>query len=113
METVIQVPAWAYDFCYYYLFFAIIIAVSSLWSIAHLIMLPSTIKKSLSVPWLIVTMLMSGIVTIVLTMMQFWVCRSALEPRKKEAFASMCGNDMECKQSNCNCGGRGRCGNCS
>ncbi len=111
MESVIQVPSWAYDFCYYYYFAAIVVAALSLWSIVHLLMLPSAIKKSMSVPWLVLTMLLSGIVSVVLMMMQFWICRSALDPRKKETFATMCGNGEDC-QNSCTCGGRGTCGRC-
>lgn len=118
MDAIIRVPTWAYDFCYYYLIVAIFVAVATVYSVVLLVASP--IKKKI-VP--ILTLLSSGVVTVVLTMMQFWVCRSALAPTTKqvataEKFATMCANDKDCQAATsdttatCTCGGRGMCTGC-
>ena len=121
MDTFIKVPSWAYDFCYYHFFVAIIIVVSSLWSLVQLMLIPSAAKKQFPVIRVALTIVLSGIVTVVLLMMQFWVCRSALAPGRnvsKEQFATMCKNDKDCHldssdtTSSCTCGERGLCGGC-
>lgn len=133
MESIIRVPAWAYDFCYYNLAMAALVVVATLYSVVLLLLAPglSFMKKFFP----ILTLLSSGLVTVVLTMMNFWVCRSALAPNKNketfrdrpsapggrfgsETFAVMCANDKDCQAAStdtsksCTCGGRGVCGGC-
>ena len=116
MESIIRVPAWAYDFCYYNLAMAALVVVATLYSVVLLLLAPglSFMKKFFP----ILTLLSSGLVTVVLTMMNFWVCRSALAPKKQEPFAVMCANDKDCQAAStdtsksCTCGGRGVCGGC-
>ena len=125
LDAFIKVPSWAYDFCYYHFFLALIIVVSSLWSLVSLFFLPASVKKQTPYVWISValTIILSGIVTVVLTMMQFWVCRSALAPGRvqrdtKELFATMCKENKDCQavssdtDAGCTCGGRGVCGGC-
>ena len=78
---VVKVPAWAYDFCYYYLAVAAVVVVYSLFTLGRLVMLPSLVKKAVPVTAVAVSLILSGAVTVLLTMMQFLVCRSELAPR--------------------------------
>jgi hypothetical protein len=117
MEAVLDAPAWAYDFCYYYAFVAAIVVVSTVYSLVKLMMLPSLAKKFLPMTSLTLTLILSAVVTVVLTMMQFWICRGALRP--KEKFAVRCSGTSECtdvmglpQNSDCTCGARGFCGGC-
>jgi len=122
MNMLIQVPSWAYDFCYYYLAVAAVIAVFSVYTIAKLFMLPSLVKKVIPTTMVALSLLLSGGVSIILTMMQFWICRSALAPRvMKEKFAVACNNTGDCLAvagtqpagSLCTCGDRGLCAGCT
>lgn len=90
MDAVVSVPSWAYDFCYYYLALAVVSGVFTVTIVVSLLMLPASARKSLPSPlWVMVgAMMLNGLVTVVLTMMQFWICRSALSPSKKEGFLS-------------------------
>jgi hypothetical protein len=93
MDAVVSVPSWAYDFCYYYLALAVVSGVFTVTTLVSLFMLPASVRKSLPYPvWVMVAvLLLNGLVTVVLTMMQFWICRSALNPSvvaKMEGFLS-------------------------
>jgi len=88
LNMVVQVPAWAYDFCFYYLAVAAVVVVYSLYSLVQLFMLPALVKKVVPVTSIAIALVLSGAVTALLTMMQFWVCRSALAPHTAEKFAS-------------------------
>ena len=116
-NAVVTVPSWAYDFCYYYLAAAAVVVVYSVYSIVTVMMLPASIKKAVPVVSMVTALLLSGIVSSVLVMMQFWICRSALRPVEK--FASSCGSAADCvasagapQDSTCICGERGFCGGC-
>ena len=119
LNMVVKVPVWAYDFCYYYLAVAGVVVVYSLYSIVQLLLLPAAVQKVVPVFAVAFALLVSGSVTVLLTMMQFWVCRSALEPR--ERFADKCKSDDDCTAlagtqrsgAPCTCGGRGFCGGCT
>jgi hypothetical protein len=119
LNMVVKVPAWAYDFCYYYLAVAGVVVVYSLYSVVQLLMLPAAVQKVVPVFAVAFSLLISGGVTLLLTLMQFWVCRSALAPR--ENFADKCQTDADCTAiagaqppgSLCTCGGRGFCGGCT
>jgi hypothetical protein len=121
LNNIITVPSWAYDFCYYYFFVAVLVVITTVVTIFQLVFLPAIVKKSAPVTITIVALILSSIVTSVLAMMQFWICRSALKPSKavNENFAVKCENPSDCKAvmgsnqgENCVCGGRGLCGGC-
>lgn len=118
LNAVVQVPSWAYDFCYYYLAVAALVVVTTLWGVVKMLALPGIVKKFIPATGIILSLLLSGAVTTVLAMMQFWVCRSALKP-STEKFAVACSSDADCtavmgtpQNSLCSCGGRGFCGGC-
>jgi hypothetical protein len=118
-NAIVRVPSWAYDFCYYYLAAAAVVVVYSLYSIVSLLLLPASVKKGVPVASIIIALILSGMVSSVLVMMQFWICRSALAPSKVEKFAVACANDGDCAASaglpqdaGCTCGARGHCGGC-
>lgn len=120
LNKLVQVPSWAYDFCYYYLAVAAVIVVYSLYSIVILYSLPSIVQKIVPVTSISIALLLSGAVTVLLTMMQFWICRSALAPRTLlEKFAVSCKNTGDCLavagsgSSSCTCGSRGFCAGCT
>jgi len=118
----VQVPSWAYDFCYYYLAVAAVVVVYSLYSIFQLLTLPAVVQKVVPVASLSISLLISGVVATLLTMMQFWICRSALAPKKlAEKFAVQCKTSEDClavagtqnsNKSGCACGERGLCAGC-
>lgn len=116
-QAIIKVPSWAYDFCFYYMAAAAVVVVYSLYMITQLLMLSDAAKKGVPVIGLIVVLLLSGTVSTVLTLMQFWICRSAL--RRPEAFAVKCASAADCvvaggppQGADCTCGERGVCGGC-
>jgi hypothetical protein len=134
LNHVIAVPSWAYDFCYYYLAVAAIIAVYGVWALIKIFMLPGFVKKFVPMTTLTISIVLSTGLALVLTMMQFWICRSSLRPGAEkfanhgkgsgsmmaEKFAVTCANDADCTAvmgtqpagSLCSCGGRGFCGGC-
>lgn len=118
LNMFIQVPSWAYDFCFYYMALAAVVIVSSVWTLIKLFMLPAVILKSVPFVTLVIALLLSTVVSVVLIMMQFWVCRSALAPRV-EKFADKCKSNADCLAINgpqnsdlCTCGARGVCAGC-
>lgn len=119
LNRIIQVPAWAYDFCYYYLAVAAIVVIFTLYSLWKLFMLPNIVKRFVPTATMGFSLILSGAVTVLLTMMQFWICRSALIPASKEGFASKCSSDTDCQAINgpqgglCTCGARGVCAGCT
>ena len=142
LNKLVQVPSWAYDFCYYYLAVAAVIVVYSLYSIVILYSLPSIVQKIVPVTSISIALLLSGAVTVLLTMMQFWICRSALKPQSRvldavaqaasamlpsrgsgtqEGFAVQCSSLSDCTavmgtpqpSGFCECGERGVCGGCT
>ena len=133
VQRIIAVPSWAYDFCYYYFAVAVIVAVYGIWALVKLFTLPGFVKKFIPSTTLAISIILSSGLAVVLTLMQFWVCRSALKPgsekfanaakmgmKTKEKFAVACANDGDCTAvmgtqpagSLCTCGGRGFCGGC-
>ena len=137
LDMFVKVPSWAYDFCYYYLAVAAVVVVYSLYSIFQLFMLPAVVQKVVPVASLTIALLISGVVATLLTMMQFWICRSALAPKKEkfacqkmkdtregpvgvEEFAVQCQKSEDCLavagtqngKSDCACGARGLCAGC-
>lgn len=101
MDAVTTPPSWAYDFCYYFLGAAAVITVASIYSLVLLWSMPS--KKGVPIVWVSVNIVASAVVAVVLTMMQFWVCRSALAPKTVERFFA---------GAECSCGGAGTCPVC-
>ena len=120
LNSLITVPSWAYSFCYYFLVLAVLLAGLSLWSVLELILMPSSLRKSLPMMSMILRIVLNGAVAVVLFMMNFWICRSALKPVVKEKFAVRCSGTGDClavmgtqpEGSLCSCGGRGLCGGC-
>ena len=76
-----EVPAWAYDFCYYYMAIAVITAFYGAYAIYRMFSLPNIVKKFVPTTILTLSIALGAILSVVLSMMQFWICRSALEPR--------------------------------
>jgi hypothetical protein len=114
-NKIVAVPTWAYDLCYYYLAVAAIVVAYTVYALFRLFMLPGVVKKFVPVITLAIGLILSGGVTAVLTMMQFWICRSALSPsvvkekfanhdgEKKqgtEQFAVRCSSDADCLSVN-------------
>lgn len=137
LNRIVAVPAWAYDFCWFYFAVAVLILVNSVWALWRLFSLPSLVKKVIPTTSITIAILLSGAFSIVLSMMQFWICRRSLAPAgKKETFADLrkkgmlsgvaekfavaCSTDADCTAvtgsqpagSLCSCGGRGFCGGC-
>jgi hypothetical protein len=125
LKRVVEVPAWAYDVCWYYFAIAAIMTVYAVWGIFKIATLPGIVKRFVPTTALIIGTALSSAVVILLTMMQFWICRSALAPAKaaagskKEPFAVACKSGTDCtavmgtpQGSMCTCGGRGFCGGC-
>lgn len=125
LNAVIQVPSWAYDFCYYYFAVAAIVALYSVYSLVQLFLMPGAYRRVVPFVSTILALALSSLVSIVLALMQFWVCRSALKPSagaataKKETFAVACKSNEDCtavtgtpQGATCTCGGRGFCGGC-
>ncbi len=131
LKAVITVPSWAYDFCYYYFAMAVIVALYGLYALLQLFTLPGMIKKFVPTTTIAIGLILSIGLSVVLSLMQFWICRSALAPRGKEGFvakgksgkehfAVACSSDTDCQAvmgtpqgSGCACGGRGLCGGCT
>jgi hypothetical protein len=127
MNMVLETPSWAYDFCYYYAFVAAIVVVTSVYSLVQLFMLPALAKKFLPMTSLTVSLILSAIVSVVLTMMQFWICRGALKTKENfaakanakavEKFAANCQSGEDCtaimgtpQPNYAVCGDRKKCG---
>jgi hypothetical protein len=126
MDTVfymLETPSWAYDFCYYYAFVAAIVVVMTVYSIVQLFMLPALVRKFLPLTQLTLSMVLSAIVSVVLTLMQFWICRGALKTKENfaskalEKFAANCQSGEDCtaimgtpQPSYSECGARKKCG---
>jgi hypothetical protein len=100
-NKIVAVPSWAYDLCYYYLAVALIIVAYTLYALFRLVMLPGVVKKFVPVITLSIGLILSGGVAAVLTMMQFWICRSALSPAQvREKFTNHNGGNGQQKKSN-------------
>ncbi len=119
LNAVIQVPSWAYDFCYYYFAVAVIIALYAIYTLVQLFLMPGAYKRVVPFISTVLALSLSSVVSIVLALMQFWVCRSALKPSKAEGFEIKCSSDADCaavtgtpQGPGCSCGGRGLCGGC-
>ena len=116
VNTILAVPSWAYDFCYYYFFVAALVVLTTVVTIFQLVFLPAIVRKNAPVALTVLALVLSAVVTSVLAMMQFWICRSALKP--KENFAVKCEKPSDCKAvmgaqgASCECGARGLCGGC-
>ena len=98
-------------------------ALYSVYTIVQLFLMPGAYKRVVPFVSTVLALGLSSLVSIVLALMQFWVCRSALKPAaaeaKKEAFAVACKSGEDCtavagtpQGSTCACGGRGVCGGC-
>lgn len=120
-KSVVAQPAWAFDFCYYFLAAAVVTAIYGVYVIFQMMTLPGLIKRLVPTTSVTIALVLAIALSVVLSMMQFWICRSALAPggAKAEKFAVKCGNDADCQAvggmpqgPSCACGGRGLCGGC-
>ena len=116
MDTLLALakpPTWAADLCWYYFAVAALVAVYGLWAVVRLFTLPSTVQKNVPVWLLAVGILLSSGVAVVLTLLQFWICRGALAPAAtKERFAVALGAMGQPQGEGCedaSGGQRGRC----
>lgn len=80
INTMIQIPSWAYDFCYYYFAVAVLIALFSIYAIVQLFLMPNSYRRVIPFVSTVIAMSLSSIISVVLALMQFWVCRAALKP---------------------------------
>ena len=117
VASIVNTPSWAYDLCWYYFAVAAIIAIAGVWSVVNAFMQPAAMQKGL-LPMVLTTILSVG-VTVVLALLQFWICRGALASSRKEKFAVNCKSRDDCtavmgepQPEECECGGRGYCGGC-
>ena len=121
LNMIVNVPSWAYDFCYYYLAVAAVVTVFTIYTLARIAFLPSIVHKVVPTTEIVINLVVSSLVTLLLMTMQFWICRSALKPSKVEKFAVTCGKEEDCtavagtqrEGSPCTCGARGFCGGCA
>ena len=119
-KSLIAQPSWAYDFCYYFLAAAIVTAVYALYAIVRVFSLPGLVKRFVPATTVTIALVLTSALSVVLAMMQFWMCRSALAPARTEKFAVKCSSTQDChavgglpQGSTCECGGRGLCGGCT
>jgi hypothetical protein len=98
VKSVIAQPAWAHDFCYYFLAAAVVTAVYGIYVIFQMMTLPGLIKRLVPTTSVTIALVLSIGLSVVLSMMQFWICRSALAPSdtKAEKFAVKCASDADC-----------------
>jgi hypothetical protein len=119
VKSIVAQPSWAHDFCYYFLAAAVVTAVYGVYVIFQMMTLPGLIKRLVPTTSVTIALVLAIGLSVVLSMMQFWICRSALAPAKAEKFAVKCGSDVDCQAvagmpqgATCACGGRGLCGGC-
>lgn len=117
MEAILNVPSWAPTVCYVYAVAAAIVVIQGIWILFQVFTTPSVVHKFIPMISLAIYVILSTLVVGVMTMMQFWICRSALVP--KEKFATKCETVADCtavagvpQRDTCTCGGRGFCGGC-
>jgi hypothetical protein len=80
LNAIVAVPRWAYDFCNYYLIMAAIMVLYGVYALFKLFTLPGMIKKFIPTTTIAIGLILSIALSVVLSMMQFWICRSALAP---------------------------------
>lgn len=120
LNRIVAIPAWAYDFCWFYFAAAVLVFINAVWAVWRVFSLPGLVRKVLPTTSIVVGLLLSGALTVVLAMMQFWICRGALAPKVSEKFAVACVSGGDCTAvmgtqppgSACTCGARGFCASC-
>jgi hypothetical protein len=80
VKKLIEQPTWAFEFCYYFLAAAAIIAFYGIYTLFHIFTLPSIVQKFVPTTMVALSITLSVILSVVLAMMQFWICRAALAP---------------------------------
>jgi hypothetical protein len=120
-SSVVNTPSWAKDLCWYYFAVAALMAVYGLWALIHLF--TTVAKKGVSVWPLAIGVILSVGVTVILALLQFWICRGALGAAAKEKFAVQCNSKEDClavtgnpQGATCDClkrGSTGHCGGCT
>lgn len=78
VKNLIAQPTWAFDFCYYFLAAAAIIAVYGIYTLVQIFTLPAIVQKFVPTTMVALSITFSVILSVVLAMMQFWICRAAL-----------------------------------
>jgi hypothetical protein len=88
IQAMLATPSWAYTACYYYAAVAAILVLNAAYALFRLFSVPSAIKRLVPTMTMSVALILSSLFIIVLTMMQFWICRGALAPARatKEGF---------------------------
>ena len=84
IKKLIEKPAWAYDFCYYFLAAAAVIAIYGVYTMIRLFTLPTIVQKFVPTTMIALSITFSVILSVILAMMQFWICRTALVPVEKK-----------------------------
>ena len=118
--AILRVPLWAYDMCYYYLAIAIVVMLTSVTGIVAILLVPGAMKTLMPTMGMVAWFIITGVTSVVISMMQFWICRSALRPGR-EGFAVKCSSVADCTgvmgtpqpSGLCECGARGLCGGCT
>jgi len=130
LSSLVNTPSWAKDLCWYYFAVAVLVAVYGVWVIVNLVLLPSSVQKNIPVISMVIGTIFSVGVTVVLTLLQFWICRGALgsgsgsgSGSMKEKFAVQCNSKDDCtavtgqpQGATCDClkrGSEGHCGGCT
>lgn len=120
LNMIITVPSWAYDFCFYYVAVAAVVTIFSLYTIVRVLLFPTPLMKEIGGLGIVLNIVLATGVSVLLTMMQFWICRGALKPTT-ESFAVTCNKTedctavagTQCEGSLCTCGDRGFCAGCT
>lgn len=114
--NVIQPPTWVASGCYIFLAIAIVLAVYAVYNVFVLYGLPASVVKGIPLLPVAISLLLSAGLSILLAMMQFWIC-STVFPAKTEAFAVPCKTNEDCsavmgapQRDYAACGARGTCG---
>jgi hypothetical protein len=123
LQSFLQVPSWAINFCPIYLIVAAVAVLSNLSVLVSMAFMGSASLRALSgvtnmsIAGIVVTLLLNMLVVGFMGSLQYWVCKSALSP--KEAFAVKCNSTKDCTDvaglpqgTACTCGERGVCGSC-
>jgi hypothetical protein len=119
MENILNVPSWAPTACYFYIGAAAIVIIQGIWILFQVFTTPSVVRRFIPMIALAIYVILSTLIVGIMTMMQFWICRSALSSSSKEKFATKCETDADCtavagvpQRDTCTCGARGFCGGC-
>jgi hypothetical protein len=80
VQSLLHPPSWAYDLCYYYLAGAVLIVVANVVLLVQILTAPSAFKKVIPLVGIVISVVLSTGIAVLMALMEFWVCRSALRP---------------------------------